>query len=159
MFWAAFRQDIRTGLVPLDGDPEAKRGGVTGWVIRELYRAFLPTILQPGDIFMHDGASIHTARIVKALLQEMGVDIMSWPPFSPDLNPIENLWAIMKVEIYKLYPELEFADDTEETLGRLIKAAQEAWYTIDQNILYNLSVTIPHRVKAIIDVEGWYTKY
>ena len=65
----------------------------------------------------------------------------------------------MKVEIYKLYPELEFADNTEETLGRLIRAVQEAWYTIDQNILYNLSVTMPHRVKAIIDAEGWYTKY
>ena len=108
---------------------------------------------------MYDGASIHTARIVKALLQEMGVDVILWPLFSPDLNPIENLWAIIKVEIYKLYPELEFADDTEETLGRLIRAAQEAWHTIDQNILYNLSVTMPHRVKAVIDVEGWYTKY
>jgi hypothetical protein len=89
----------------------------------------------------------------------MGVDIISWLPFSLDLNPIENLWAIMKVEIYKLYPELEFINDMEETLGRLIRAAQEAWYTIDQNILYNLSVTMPYRVKAVIDVEGWYTKY
>jgi hypothetical protein len=45
MFWAAFGQDIRTGLVPLDGDPLAARGGVTGWVIVQLYRSFLPTIL------------------------------------------------------------------------------------------------------------------
>jgi hypothetical protein len=131
MFWVAFGQDIRTGLVPLDGDPEAKRGGVTGWVIRELYQVCLPIILQPGDIFMHDGASVHTARTVKAFLREIGVDIMLWPPYSPDLNPIENLWAIIKVEIYKHYPKLEFADDTEETLERLIRAAQEAWHIID----------------------------
>ena len=51
---------------------------------------------------------------------------MDWPPYSPDLNPIENLWAIMKAEIYKLHPELEFVDDTEETLQALIEAAKEA---------------------------------
>lgn len=64
----------------------------------------------------HDGASVHTAGIVKQLLVEMGIKVMNWPPYSPDLNPIENLWALLKAEIYKLYPELQFANDTEETL-------------------------------------------
>jgi hypothetical protein len=84
---------------------------------------------------------------------------MIWPPYSPDLNPIENLWALMKAEIYKLYPELEFADDIEETLQALIAAAKEAWHAIDQSVLYNLSVTMPNRVKAVIEADGWYTKY
>ena len=150
MFWAAFGQNIRTGLVPLDGDPESARGGVTARVIVELYRAYLPTILQPGDIFMQDGASIHTARIVKRLLQEMGIEVMDWPPHSPDLNPIENLWAILKDEIYKLYPELEFMNDTEATLEALIAAAKEAWRSVEDRILYNLSITMPRRVQAVI---------
>ena len=76
MLWAAFGQDSRTCLVPLDGDPESARGGVTARVIVEVYRAFLPVILEPGDIFMQDGASVHTARIVKRILQEMGVTVM-----------------------------------------------------------------------------------
>jgi transposase len=159
MFWAAFGQNMRTGLVPLDGDPLSARGGITGWVIGELYRAYLPTILQPGDIFMHDGATVHTARIVKAILDEMGVMVMIWPPYSPDLNPIENLWSIMKREIYKLYPELEFAPDTVATLEALVSAAREAWHAIDSSILYNLSITMPHRVQAVIAAKGWYTKY
>jgi transposase len=53
---------------------------------------------------MQDNAPVHTARIIKALLEELGINIMVWPPYSPDLNPIENLWAIMKVKIYQLYP-------------------------------------------------------
>jgi hypothetical protein len=62
MLWAAFCQDLRTGLLPLDGDPDSARGGVTARVIVEVYRAFLPTILREGDIFMRDGASVHTAH-------------------------------------------------------------------------------------------------
>jgi transposase len=108
---------------------------------------------------MHDGATVHTARIVKAILDEMGVMVMIWPPYSPDLNPIENLWSIMKREIYKLYPELEFAPDTVATLEALVSAAREAWHTINSSVLYNLFVTMPHRVQAVIAAKGWYIKY
>jgi hypothetical protein len=45
MFWAAFGQDMRTGLVPLNGDPLSAQGGITGWVIGELYHVYLPIIL------------------------------------------------------------------------------------------------------------------
>ena len=65
----------------------------------------------------------------------------------------------MKAEIYKLYPELEYADDTEDTLAKLIEAAKEAWQEIDSTVLYNLSITMPHRVQAVIAADGWYTKY
>ena len=65
----------------------------------------------------------------------------------------------MKEEIYKLYPELEQADNTESTRLLLIQAAKEAWQAIEQRILVRLSQTMPHRVKAVIEAQGWYTKY
>lgn len=159
MFWACFGFNERTGLVALEGDPLSARQGVSGWVISELYRAFLPDFLQPGDTFMHDNARVHTARIVKAILQELRIKVIVWSPYSLDLNPIENLWTLMKVEIYKLEPDLEVALDTEATLFRLIEAAKTAWHRIDQAILDKLASTMSHRVQAVLKAEDWYTKY
>jgi hypothetical protein len=63
----------------------------------------------------------------------------------------------MKQENYKLYPDLEHAPDTADTLEWLIRAAREN--NIDNQILEKLSNTMPHRVKAVIEANGWYTKY
>jgi hypothetical protein len=65
----------------------------------------------------------------------------------------------MKQEIYKLYPDLEHAPDTADTLELLIRAAKEARNNIDNQILEKLSNTMLHRVKAVIEANGWYTKY
>ena len=51
------------------------------------------------NVFMHDGAPCHTAKVVKTFLRRHRVDVLEWPGNSPDLNPIENCWAIMKNKV------------------------------------------------------------
>jgi hypothetical protein len=87
---AASRRNQRSGSAPLNGDPNSRRGGVTSFVIRDLYRAFLPNIIVEGGEFMHNGASIHTSHIIRDLLGEMQIRVIEWPTYSPNLNPIEN---------------------------------------------------------------------
>ena len=41
-------------------------------------------------MYQQDNAPCHKARIVTEVLQEAGVQVMSWPPYSPDLSPTEN---------------------------------------------------------------------
>ena len=67
---------------------------------------------------------------------------MGWLPYSPDLNPIKNLWALMKGKIYELYRELERAPDDEYTLWLLIQAAIEAWHAIGERVLQILCRTM-----------------
>ncbi|KAF5234251.1 hypothetical protein FAUST_7711 [Fusarium austroamericanum] len=130
MFWAAFGHESRTPLVPLVGN-------VNAIGIYKLYSFILPWFLQPGDIFMHDNASVHIARIVKVLLEELGV----------------NLMALMKAEIYRLHPELTHAEDTVAIQHALVLAAMEAWDSIEESILQNLCETMPNRVNAVIAAE------
>lgn len=162
MFWAAFAGcGRRTGLIPLFGDPDSPRGGINRYVILELYQRVLPTLLNgvDGAIFQQDNAPVHTAQVVRDWLTNQQFEVMAWPPFSPDLNPIENLWAILKAKIYEIHPELRSMPDNEDTLGFLTSTAQEAWSKIDIGMLDNLAVTMPHRVQQVLAHDGWYTSY
>jgi len=163
MFWAAFSGlPRRSGLIPLFGDPQSRRGGVSSRTIEELYRRVLPTLLNSIDqdaIFQQDNAPVHTAYIIQGTLNELGCDIMEWPPYSPDLNPIENLWALLKAEILKRHPELIQLPNNETTLDLLVDAAQEAWEGLDIEMFKHLSDTMPHRVADVIKYEGWHTSY
>ena len=159
MFWAAFGWGIRTELVPMRGDTESKRGGVTARRYIEVLEEYLPTILENDSIFMQDNAPIHTARIVKAWFQERDIDIVNWPPYSPDLNPIENLWKMLKAKIIELYPEFTTMKDNKQTKALLIQAAKEAWDLLEDQLLNKLASGMQKRVNAVKTAKGWYTKY
>jgi transposase len=80
----------------MPGDPESKQGRVTSAVYLEILEDELLTLWEPGLIFMQDGASIHTACLIKDWLKEQSIEVLDWPPYSPDLNPIEHAWKRLK---------------------------------------------------------------
>jgi transposase len=45
---------------------------------------------------MQDNAPAHAAKETKQLLADLAINRFEWPPYSPDLNPIETLWKYMK---------------------------------------------------------------
>jgi transposase len=68
-----------------------------GWVETQL----LP-VLKAGQVVVMDNYSIHKTKETQRLIESVGCKILFLPPYSPDLNPIENTWAIIKGRIRTL---------------------------------------------------------
>jgi transposase len=75
----------------MEGDQNTKRGGVIAKVYLKVLAEYLPMILEHDSVFMQDNAPIYKAHKVIAFFVEIGIKVMPWPLYSPDLNPIENL--------------------------------------------------------------------
>jgi len=60
---------------------------------------------------MQDNAPCHTVKPVKAFLEANNVEFIDWPPYSPDLNPIENIWHWIKTKFESEYPVCNSAEE------------------------------------------------
>ena len=143
----------------MEGDPTSPRGGVTARKYIEVLEEYLPTILNPDSIFMQDGAGIHRAHLVRDWFVEQDIELMDWPPYSPDLNPIENLWKRLKDEIIRAHPELVSMGNSDTAMDHLIECAREAWESLAEGMLNKLAEGMQKRVDAVLKAQGWYTKY
>lgn len=153
----------RSPLIPLKGDPQAARGGVTGRRILTGLQDILPRLAKRNYTFVHDNAPTFTSHIVQDWLEpwarERGIVIPDWPPYSPDLNPVEHTWPHLKDNIVAAHPELEDIPKSNATKELLIEAAIEAWDAINPTLFKTLAHSMRDRCQAVIDADGWYTKY
>ena len=103
-------------------------------------------------IFMHDSAPCHQAKSVKQWLASENIEVLaSWPGNSPDLNPIENLWTVLKIKVASHNP----SSQTE-----LVEAVKRVWCTeITQNLCKKLVERMPKRIAAVIRNGSRSSKY
>lgn len=159
MIWGAVWLGGRSDLVFMTRDPLAETKGFNTWsYIQALKEGLLPKY-DGTRHFQQDNAPIHKSEKAMEWILRQGISLVDWPPHSPDLNPIENIWALLRYTLYKMFPNLYELKknklDIEEFKGYL----EVAWNAIPQEKIDKIILSMPRRVAALRKARGWYTKY
>lgn len=103
-------------------------------------------------IFQQDNAAVHASHSTKAWFLANNVNVLDWPACSPDLNPVENLWAIMVRKIYANSKQYN-------SVSELKDAIVDVWNNLDPQMLKTLVDSMPNRLFDVIRNNGGPTKY
>jgi transposase len=101
-------------------------------------------------IFQQDNDPKHTSRLAMNFFRERNIDLLPWPSQSPDMNPIENLWGIIKEKVSKLRPR---------NIYELKAAILQEWNGISRNLTEKLVLSFQKRAIKLYRAKGATTKY
>jgi transposase len=90
MVWGGISHGLKSPLIVIAGH-------LTGVRYRDeiLRQVAVPFVQQHHIIFQQDNARSHVARVCQDFLANYNINPLDWPPYSPDLSPIEQLWDEM----------------------------------------------------------------
>jgi len=114
-FLAALRHDRIDAPCVLDGPINGL--SFTAWV-----EQFLVPTLAPGDIVIMDNLGSHKGAAVRQAIRSAGARLLFLPPYSPDLNPIEQVFAKLKLLLRKAAERSVDATATWQRIGTLLDA-------------------------------------
>ena len=128
---------------------------------KETYVEIMANELLPGaDVafpsddwaYLHDRSPQHSSKVAQAWLDAYVPEHFSdsWPGNSPDLNPMENLWSVLRDRTLLRSPT---------TKDGLRTAIHAAWRSIDSNYTATLFSSMPNRLRDVIKAKGGHTKY
>lgn len=101
-------------------------------------------------ILQEDNDPKHRSRMCAEWKQQNGVEVLDWPSQSPDANPIENVWAIVKQKL---------RGKTIWTAKQLSRQIRLIWKRLPRQLAQNLVQSMSRRCEAIIANGGDYTCY
>ncbi|XP_033231894.1 uncharacterized protein LOC117182889 [Belonocnema kinseyi] len=101
-------------------------------------------------ILQEDNDPKHRSKLCRAWKEEAGVVTLDWPTQSPDANPIENVWAFVK---------LKLRGRKVHTLKQLCLQIRGIWRSLPREYAEKLVESMPSRCQAIIDSGVDRTKY
>jgi transposase len=93
-------------------------GPMTGPAFRAYVEQFLAPALEPGDVVVLDNLAAHKVAGVRQAIAGAGAAILYLPPYSPDLNPIEQLFAKLKARLREAAARTK--DEIWQAIGRLL---------------------------------------
>jgi hypothetical protein len=158
MVWGCILRGRKGPLVILEY-PGGRGGGMTAARYQEqvldkvLHNFYQSMAEERGHVlFQQDGAPSHTAKSTYQWLNRNNIEIMPHPPGSPDLNPIEPLWHILK-DLIRNRPHIP------TTLDELKMATNKAWDQITEADIDKHVNSMENQVWAVIEAKGSHTRY
>jgi len=103
-----------------------------------------------GWLLLEDNDPKHSSRKAKQWKEENEIDRMDFPAYSPDLNPIQNVWKVMKANVAQQHPK---------TIQGLKKAIKKCWSQLDDSFAIKLASSMKNRIQELLDAEGDHTMY
>ena len=144
MVWAGITFSKEIYVVRMDHS-------VTGKNYKEMLETvvFHPenTDLPEKFVFQQDNAPAHKARVTKDFLESHRIPVLDWPPYSPDLNIIENLWGIVSAKVYEGGKEYQNPSE-------LWNEVSDQLLAISPQVIQNLYNSIPGRLMKVIELNG-----
>lgn len=114
-FLGALRCDGLTAPCVFDGP-------INGRCFRAYVEQLLVPVLRPGDIVVMDNLGSHKAAIIRQLIKAAGARLWFLPPYSPDLNPIEQTFA--KIKHWMRVAQKRNIEETWRHVGTLVSTIQ-----------------------------------
>lgn len=102
--------------------------------------------------FMDDNCPVHRSRETENWKRRNNIQPFFWPPQSPDLNPIENVWLVLKNHVKRRIFHIHTTDDLKREL-------QYAWENLSKTYIQSLYSSLPKRCRKVIASKGFITKY
>jgi transposase len=100
--------------------------------------------------FLQDNDPKHSSREITTWLHNNGITCIDFPPYSPDLNPMENLWADLARRVEEKQPE---------TIEKLQDVLAEEWAATSTDLLVKLVHSMHKRCKLVIEARGEHINY
>jgi hypothetical protein len=111
---------------------------------------FLYSDSSDGWKFQQDNASCHTSVKAKEYFEKIALIVIEWPANSPDLNPIENIWKLVKDMLEK---------ENLKSIHEWIAKINEFWKNISHDYLKSLIDSMKTRIDLCLAANGAHIKY
>jgi transposase len=164
MIWACF---IGNKLGPIVFFKGVVNQDIYQTMIKESLVPFIEALQADGypiSEFQQDNARSHTAKKTRELLDDVAskhnLRMMTWPPNSPDLNPIESLWSHLKRKLHENFSDTSTLKGSPDTIRTILTTRlNKVWWEIEEYVLETLIESMPERVNSVLEVRGWYTRF